>query len=68
MNLTKIDKEIFADKVLKIMQDAREEIDDAGSEHRRTCAKLTAYEEYVVNFVCSARKSGLQVRWMNDRK
>jgi hypothetical protein len=45
MILTKIEKEIFADKVLKIMQDAREEIDDAGSEHRRTCTKLTAYEE-----------------------
>lgn len=45
MILTKIDKEIFADEVLKIMQIAREEIDDAGSEHRRTCAKLRAYED-----------------------
>ena len=45
MILTKIEKEEFADKVLKIMQDARETIDDAGSEHRKTCAKLTAYEE-----------------------
>lgn len=45
MILTQIEKEIFADEVLKIMQISREEIDDAGSEHRRTCAKLTAYEE-----------------------
>lgn len=45
MILTQIEKEIFADEVLKIMQDAKETIDDAGSEHRRTCAKLTAYEE-----------------------
>lgn len=44
MFLTVDEKVMFAEDVLVILQDALEEIEDAGSEYKKEQAKLTAYE------------------------